>query len=140
MQNTNQISNGVNENIFKAYDIRGLYPKEINEKIVRKIAKGLRRLFKRGIVVIGRDTRLSSPSLYQVILKEFRSRNSELKVIPAGMITTPMLYFLVNKLKASGGIMVTASHNPKEWNGLKVVGKGAKMISGKEILRIMNSE
>ncbi len=62
-------------------------------------------------------------------------RRIKLKIVPVGMMTTPMLYFLVNRLKAAGGLMVTASHNPKEYNGLKVVGPKAEMVSGKEVLK-----
>ena len=56
------------------------------------------------------------------------------------MATTPMFYFLVNKLNAAGGIMITASHNPKEYNGLKVVGKNAEMVGGEEILKLMTND
>lgn len=118
--------------IFKAYDIRGRYPAEINEAAVQEISRGLRRFFKTGKIVVARDARLSSPALYRTVIKELGRR-----VIPAGLATTPFFYFLVNRLKAAGGIMVTASHNPKEWNGLKVVGPKAKMISGHEVLKTL---
>lgn len=115
--------------IFGAYDIRGRYPGEINEVITQKIISGLsREILEKGKIVVGHDARKSSPALYRACLKVLGSR-----AIRAGMITTPMLYFLVNKLKAGGGIMVTASHNPKEWNGLKVAGPKAVPISGDEI-------
>ena len=126
----------MNKSIFRAYDIRGKYPDEINEQAVYEISSGLSRFFKMGKVVVAHDARLSSPCLYREVLKGF-SVNKGIKLIKVGFATTPMFYFLVGKLKAKGGVVVTASHNPKEWNGLKVVGKGAKMISGKEVLKIL---
>lgn len=123
----------INPSIFKAYDIRGRYPKEINEEAVSEIAKALAKHFKKGKVIIGYDARLSSPSLYKTVLKSLEIR----EILPAGLVTTPMFYFLVNRLKAAGGIMITASHNPKEFNGLKIVGRKAEMISGKEILTFL---
>ena len=134
----------VNQSIFKAYDIRGKYPKEINEKAVAEIVEGLMPYFerkaksaKRKAIVIGHDARLSSPQLYKAVITNLR-RSQRLRLVPMGMITTPMLYFFVNKLKAIGGIMVTASHNPKEFNGLKVVGPKAEMISGETIKKVIH--
>ncbi len=121
----------MNKNIFKAYDIRGKYPDEINEEVVRKIISSLTSK----TVVIGRDARLSSPILYQAAIKTLHPKPYTL--IKAGLITTPMLYFLVNYFKADLGIMITASHNPKEYNGLKIVGKNAVPISGREIYKIV---
>ena len=122
----------MNLNIFRAYDIRGLYPEEINEEVVVKIARVLGKRFGSGKIVAGHDARLSSPSLYKELVRIFTASQG-VNIIQAGLITTPMLTFLVNKLEASGGVMVTASHNPKEYNGLKVLGKGGISISGKEI-------
>jgi phosphomannomutase len=135
----------INSNIFKAYDIRGRYPAEINERAVLEIAKAIGSNFNlkaqssklKAKVVVAHDARLSSYSLYKAVLSVLKAKSSKLKAIPVGLATTPMFYFLVNKLKASGGIMVTASHNPKEYNGLKVVGKNAKPISGQEILNLV---
>ena len=143
----------INKSIFKAYDIRGVYPLELNEATTLEVGKALFKHFgKKAKIVVGRDGRLSSPSLYKAVLEAFSVKRSAVRkknkspnanrytlgAIPVGMITTPMLYFLVNKLKADGGVMVTASHNPKEYNGLKVVGKGGKMISGKKILEMLH--
>ena len=119
--------------IFKAYDVRGTYPNEINEKIVFDIAGVLARHFRKGKIVVGHDVRLSSPRLYKAVLKGFVASGYPLAAVKAGLITTPLLYFLVNDMKAAGGIMVTASHNPKEFNGLKVVARGARVVSGKQI-------
>ncbi len=124
----------MNHNIFKAYDIRGKYPEEINEKIVPDIIAALIKNIKPKTVVIGHDARLSSPKLYRAVIKQFKIENLKLKIIPIGLSTTPMFYFLVNYFKADLGIMITASHNPKEHNGFKIVGKNAVPISGKEIL------
>ncbi len=126
-----------NLNIFRAYDIRGKYPKEINEEILTKIIPAIIRALKPKTIIIGRDARLSSPSLYRAAIKKLQTTNYKLQLIETGIITTPMLSFLVNKLKADGGIMITASHNPKEYNGLKIIGKNAIPISGKDILKLI---
>lgn len=125
---------GIDQKIFKAYDVRGKYPSEFNEAAASAIAKALGKHFGKGAkLVVGHDARLSSPSIYRAVLKN-------LKGVKVGLVTTPMIYFLVNRLKADGGIIVTASHNPKEYNGLKVVGRKARPISGKEILEILDKE
>ena len=126
----------MNEGIFKAYDIRGIYPKEVNPQTASEISRALGRFFPKGKIVVARDGRRGSPELYKAVIKGLQRR----ELIKAGLATTPMFYFTVAKLKAQGGIMVTASHNPKEYNGFKVVGRNAQMISGKEVLRIMNKE
>src|SRR3989338_4277561 len=97
----------INPTIFKAYDVRGKYPQALNDSAAFSIAKKLPRILK-GIIVVGHDTRLSSPALYKAVLKGIKHQASSIKIIKAGMMTTPMLYFLVDKLKAGGGIMVTA--------------------------------
>lgn len=131
--------------IFKANDIRGIYPGELNEAIVSDIGSVLAGYFgKKSALVIGRDARLSSPSLYRALLGSLKvpgraGKSQKLKVIDAGLMTTPMLYFLVSKYKADGGIMVTASHNPKQFNGLKVVRAGARPVSGIEIGKLVIS-
>ena len=136
--------------IFKAYDVRGIYPEELDAPLAERIARAVRDHFGNGAtIIIGHDTRLSSPVLYEAVLRGLKikgpsqSRGADkgqlqkLKVIEAGMMTTPMLYFLVNDLKADCGIMVTASHNPKRYNGLKIVGKGARPVSGVQIGKLM---
>ena len=124
--------------IFKANDIRGIYPKELNEMIIGQIGSALADYFgKKSLLIIGRDARLSSPSLYRELLGSLKGKGQKVKVIDAGLMTTPMLYFLVSKYKADGGIMVTASHNPKQFNGLKVVKAGARPVSGTEIGKLM---
>jgi len=129
----------IQDSIFKAYDIRGKYPSEINEGIVGEIvgkfiANQLTRLKSKNLnIVVGHDTRLSSPKIYSSLRNSLKILNFKLKIIPVGISTTPMLYFLVNKHEADFGIMITASHNPKEYNGIKIVGKNAKPISGKEV-------
>ncbi|MBI3046119.1 MAG: phosphomannomutase/phosphoglucomutase [Candidatus Harrisonbacteria bacterium] len=126
--------------IFKAYDVRGKYPEELNEETAFQIAAAVGKHFGgRAKIIVGRDGRLSSPTLYKAVTSGLKVKSYKLKVISVGIMTTPTLYFLVNKLKADGGIMVTASHNPKNYNGLKVVGKNARPISGKEILKLVSA-
>ncbi len=123
--------------IFRKYDIRGIYPDELDEELTGAVTRALaEKLFKEGKVVIGHDPRKSSESLRQAVVGALADFE-DIEVVEVGLITTPMLYFLVNELKASGGIMITASHNPKEYNGLKVVGKEAAFIGGDEVLRLM---
>jgi len=117
----------MNFDIFHAYDIRGIYPSEINEEVVYAIAKGYVCIFKPLDVVIGRDVRISSPSLKESLIKGFL--DSGVNVIDIGEITTDMLYFAVGNYNYSGGIIVSASHNPGEYNGLKMVKEKATAIS-----------
>lgn len=124
--------------IFKAYDIRGKYPDEINKIIVFRIVDSLVRAKNPKKIVISHDVRVSSPKLYQAVIEALKNFN--IKIISAGLTTTPMLYFLVNHYDADLGIAITASHNPKEYNGLKIVGLKAIPISGKEILKIVISK
>lgn len=136
----------MNKSIFKAYDIRGRYPDELNEEDVLLITAALGRKWcgnkpknknQKLKVVVGHDARLSSSRLYKVAYGGLTISLFENQIIDAGLITTPMLYFLVNHFNAVGGIMITASHNPKEYNGIKVVGKNAVPISGQEIQRLV---
>lgn len=128
----------MNQNIFKAYDIRGIFPSEINEKIISEIAVTLIKNFKPKTIVIGRDARLSSPLLCRTAIESVKYQTLSVKIIKIGVATTPMFYFLVNHFNADLGIMITASHNPKEYNGLKIVGKNAMPISGKEIGKLID--
>ncbi|MDD4354215.1 MAG: phosphomannomutase/phosphoglucomutase, partial [Candidatus Nanoarchaeia archaeon] len=113
--------------IFKAYDIRGKYPAEINEGLVQKISKAFCEFLKPKTIVIGMDMRLSSESLQNEIINSVT--NQGIKVISIGLVSTPMFYFGVNHFNADAGIMITASHNPKEYNGLKLVEKEARPIN-----------
>jgi len=131
--------------IFGAYDIRGRYPDEINKKVVGEIIPTILKVLKikksGAKIVVGHDVRLSSPKLYRAVLQVVVSQQGgkRLKVVPAGMITTPMIYFLVDKLKADGGIVITASHNPREYNGIKVVNAEGLPVSGKDIYELYKS-
>ena len=117
----------MNEKIFKAYDIRGIYPDDINETDMYKIAHAYCDFVKPKEVVIGCDVRLSSPSLKQAAIKAVTDRG--IKVIDVGEISTDMLYFAVANYGYAGGFSITASHNPKEYNGAKFVREESKPIS-----------
>jgi len=113
--------------IFKAYDIRGIYPSEINELDVYKIAQAYCEFVKPKEVAIGSDVRLSSPSLKKTAIKAVTDLG--IKVIDVGEISTDMLYFSVANYGYGGGFSLTASHNPKEYNGLKLVREESRPIS-----------
>lgn len=115
------------EKIFKAYDIRGIYPTEINELDTYKIAQAFCEFVKPSEVVIGADVRLSSPSLKRTAIKAVTDLG--IKVIDVGEISTDMLYFSVANYGYAGGFSLTASHNPKEYNGMKCVREGSRPIS-----------
>lgn len=123
-----------NRKIFRANDIRGVYPTEINEAVVFQIAQWLGKRFAEGSVAVGRDTRLSSPVLYAA-LKRGLQTNSKIELIEAGLATTPTIYYMVHAQKLAGGVMITASHNPKEFNGLKIVDASGQLISGELVYR-----
>lgn len=117
----------INPEIFKAYDIRGVYPEQINEKVAAAIAKAFVKWLDPKEVVLGRDARLSSPALAEAVKKSLIE--SGVDVINIGMVTTDMFYFTVGKYGHQAGIIVSGSHNPKEWNGLKLVKEGVAAVS-----------
>lgn len=113
--------------IFKAYDIRGVYPGEISEEDVYKIAQAYCEFVEPTEVVIGSDVRLSSPSLKKAAIKGVTDLG--IRVIDIGEVSTDMFYFSVANYGYSGGFTITASHNPKEYNGMKFVREESKPIS-----------
>ena len=112
---------------FKAYDIRGRVPSELNEDIAGRIGVALAAQLGPGAVVLGRDVRLSSPALQQALSAGLRSAGRE--VIDIGQCGTEEVYFQTDHLGAAGGVMVTASHNPMDYNGMKLVRENARPIS-----------
>lgn len=121
--------------IFRAYDIRGRYPDELAEQDVEEIAHALLKRFRNGKIVIGHDGRKSSPVLYDALRKGFGGA----RVLEGGLMTTPMLYYLSKTLPVVGGVMVTASHNPKEINGLKIVDGKGNAMSGFEVEKLLSA-
>lgn len=118
----------VNPKIFKAYDIRGIYGVDFNEDTFYQIAQGyIKQAKPRGIVAVGMDARLSSPALKQAVIKGLT--DAGVSVMDIGLASTEMYYFAVGYYRLAGGIQVTASHNPKEWNGLKMVKQGVAPIN-----------
>lgn len=114
--------------IFKAYDIRGIYPEEINEEIAYKIGRAFVEFLASKTVVLGYDMRESSLSIFESLSKGIN--DSGANVINIGLCSTPMCYFANGKLKADASIMITASHNTGEYNGLKLCRENAIPISG----------
>ena len=114
-------------NVFRAYDIRGIYPDAIDEEAYYRIAKAYVYLFKPSTMVVGMDARSSSPQLKASLIKGFLDAGVD--VVDIGEIITDMLYFAVGEYGYSGGVVVSASHNPKEYNGMKMVREKAAAIS-----------
>ena len=120
--------------IFRKYDIRGTYPAEINPEVVNVIVARLGQWFsskrtKSKVIILGHDARSSSEVLYRAAWQTLKTYPG-LTVLPAGLITTPMLYYLVSSRHAEGGLLITASHSPIAYNGMKVVREAAVNISG----------
>jgi len=133
-------------NIFKAYDIRGIYPNEINKYDGKKIGRAFVKFFKKKNkkklnIIIGQDNRVSSPALSKYLKQGILEQGAN--IVDIGLTSTPMFYFAAELYNCDGGLMVTASHNPPEYNGFKIIGKGASPIgenSGlKEIKKIILS-
>lgn len=122
------------KNIFRGYDIRGVYSTEIDEKVAETIGKGFATLMKKegnNDIIVGRDVRLSSDSLYKSLVKGIISTG--MNVVNIGKCMTPMTYFAREILNIKPSIMITASHNPKEYNGFKMCAMGRDTIFGQEI-------
>lgn len=117
--------------IFKAYDIRGIYGQDLNEDIFYRIARAYAQFCGftgKGKVVVARDCRTSSDSMFAAFAKGLVDEGVD--VLDIGMASTPMSYFANATLKADGSVMITASHNTKEWNGCKLCKANAVPISG----------
>lgn len=119
--------------LFKAYDIRGIYPTEINETDVYNIGRAVVEYLKPKTLGIGRDIRASSPSLFESFTRGVM--DSGCNVIDLGVISTPMVYFAAGRLDIDAAISLTASHNPPQYNGLKVALRGAVPVGENSGLR-----
>ncbi len=113
--------------VFGAYDVRGIYPTQINDEIAYKVARGLVTFLQVDQVMVGSDMRLSSPALKHSVMRGIRDQGAT--AIDLGLTTTDELYFAVGKYKAPAGIMITASHNPGNYNGMKMCREDAIPLS-----------
>ena len=114
--------------VFKAYDVRGIYPSEIDEEGAYRVARAYAEQFEPRAVAVGRDMRLSSPSVYEAVTNGIAEAGAD--AVELGLVGTEMLYHAVAHLGLDGGISVTASHNPKEYTGMKIVRRGALPVGG----------
>jgi len=118
----------IDPTIFKAYDIRGLCPEQFSEREAEIIGRAFVEYLDATSIGVGRDMRETSPGLAQSFCRGAASYGTE--VVDIGMVTTDTVYFAVPKLGLSGGAMITASHNPKQYNGFKLVREEAIALSG----------
>jgi phosphomannomutase len=114
--------------VFKAYDVRGIYPGELDEEGAESIGRAYVEQFEPRRIAVGRDMRLSSPAMQEALMRGATAVGAD--VLDLGLIGTEMLYFAVGSLGLDGGAMVTASHNPKEYTGMKLVRRGALPVGG----------
>ena len=119
----------INSSIFRQYDIRGIWEKDLTPEVVELIGRGYASFLLKSIskdsakISVGWDARLHSPSIRDNLIKGITG--SGIDVIDLGMCPTPLQYFTLHKLQIDGGVMITGSHNPPEFNGFKLsVGKG----------------
>ena len=114
--------------VFKAYDVRGIYGSELDEEGARAIGRAFVEVFGPKRIAVGHDMRVSSPSMAEAAVAGAAEAGAD--VLELGLVGTEMVYFAVGELGLDGGIAVTASHNPKEYTGLKIVREGALPVGG----------
>src|SRR5439155_11266655 len=114
--------------VFKAYDVRGIYPDELDEAGAYAIGRAYVDEFEPRTIAVGRDMRLSSPWIADAVMRGAAESGAD--VLDLGLVGTEMTYFAVGELGLDGGIEVTASHNPKEYTGMKIVRRGALPVGG----------
>jgi phosphomannomutase len=114
--------------VFKAYDVRGIYPDELDEDGAYAIGRAYVEEFEPRRIAVGRDMRLSSPAMADAVMRGAAEAGAD--VVDLGLVGTEMVYFAVGELGLEGGIAVTASHNPKEYTGMKIVRRGALPVGG----------
>lgn len=113
--------------IFKAYDIRGVHPTELDADIARRIGHAFARLLDAKRLLVGRDMRVHSPEVSEAVIEGMRDAGAD--VVSIGLASTPMTYFAIGSQDVDGGLCVTASHNTGEYNGMKLCSRGARPIS-----------
>ncbi|HVR69755.1 MAG TPA: phosphomannomutase/phosphoglucomutase [Vicinamibacteria bacterium] len=118
----------IDASIFKAYDVRGIYPTEIDGEVARRTGRAFVDYLGARRIAVGRDVRRSSPEIASAFIRGARSQGAE--VIDIGVVGTDMLYYYVASRGLDGGAIVTASHNPPEYNGIKMTRAGALALSG----------
>jgi phosphomannomutase len=118
----------IDPSIFKAYDIRGLVPEQFHPEVARRVGRAFVDYLGASRIAVGRDCRTSSPEIASAFVEGARSQDCD--VVDVGVVGTDILYFAVARNDLEGGAIVTASHNPKEWNGIKLVRRGALPLSG----------
>jgi len=114
--------------VFKAYDVRGIYPDELDEAGAYAIGRAYVEEFEPRRIAVGRDMRLSAPAMSEAVMRGAAEAGAD--VVDLGLVGTEMVYFAVGELALEGGIAVTASHNPKEYTGMKIVRRGALPVGG----------
>jgi phosphomannomutase len=114
--------------VFKAYDVRGIYPDELDEAGAEAIGRAYVEQFEPRRLAVGRDMRLSSPAMQEALMRGAAAAGAD--VLDLGPVGTEMVYFAVGSLGLEGGAMITASHNPKEYTGMKLVRRGALPVGG----------
>jgi phosphomannomutase len=114
--------------VFKAYDVRGVYPSELDEEGAYAIGRAYVEHFEPRKIAVGRDMRLSAPAMTRAAIEGAADGGAD--VLDIGLVGTEMVYFAVGDLELDGGIMVTASHNPKQYTGMKIVRRGALPVGG----------
>lgn len=123
------------ESIFKAYDVRGVYPTELNEEAALAIGRAVAALVGSGRAVVGRDMRLSSESIHTALINGLRTGG--MQVDDMDLVSIDAMYFAVGKLDYEVGIMITASHNPPEYNGFKIMRRGTNWVRGRDIKQLV---
>ena len=130
----------IDESIFREYDIRGIVPNQINEDSIKAIAHAIANKChdeKVNELALGRDGRLSGNEILLVLSKQLRLLG--INIVNVGLVTSPLLYFAAKKLKSKSGVMITGSHNPKNYNGFKIVINDSP-VSGTEILNLISNK
>jgi phosphomannomutase len=114
--------------VFKAYDVRGIYPDELDEDGAYRIGRAYVEHFEPRSIAVGRDMRLAAPAMTAALIDGAADGGAD--VLDLGMVGTEMLYYAVGELGLDGGVCVTASHNPKQYTGMKIVRRGALPVGG----------
>lgn len=131
----------INSNIFKSYDIRGIYPSELNEESAFEIGRAFIQITGAKRVVIAQDARISSPALFKGLVKGISSKGA--LIIDIGQTPTECLYFTLGSYDFDAGVMITASHNPKEYNGFKMIRKinnNLEMVRGTALVSVVGED